>query len=682
MDQTAARSSTRRPVVFRDGLGRRCRVPDQSGIEKFEILLLRSELTVSEHFEPALRERVARLASFQCAAFSRLKSVERLRDQTSTLVLVSETTHGVRLCDLITVAERRGFGLDGSAAWYLVRRLVSAIATLHEEAADVAHGAIAAERIIITPDARVVVVEHALAGALKHVRLSHEQFWKELRVACPRAATVAPLDHRSDITQIGVVALSLLLGRALKDAEYPSQLSKLVASITTPFGAPVPEPLRTWLQRALQLKGRESFASAIEASALLDEALAKSHCTLEIADLVAFVARCQEPDEAVRPVSSTAEAPSEPAAASFDAPAKAVETDAPAKAVETLAPQAADTARKPQHAKETPGAAETPPAPAPPDVRPESSVPRIVVTPVASTSNSALQFPTEATADAKPLPAADSQEKKGTYEPGNHSPVGAPGLFGSSSSLDAPTAPAGKIWQRSAAAAVLLTVISGAGWAAASHYFDVSAEPGALAPLPSIATPPATRFASAVAPSVASSSGNEPAKGALLEPVPAPAATTTDPGAPGATTVTPAATQPMPGWLNVTASADLQVFENGALVGSSQGGRVALAPGTHQLEFVNEKLGYRGNRTVHVRSGETAAARVEFPNGTIALNATPWAEVLIDGRSAGETPIGNLSVSVGSHEVVFRHPELGEQRTVVNVTLTSPTRLSVDMRKR
>jgi hypothetical protein len=138
----------------------------------------------------------------------------------------------------------------------------------------------------------------------------------------------------------------------------------------------------------------------------------------------------------------------------------------------------------------------------------------------------------------------------------------------------------------------------------------------------------------------------------------------------------------MPGWLNVTASADLQVFENGALVGSSQGGRVALAPGTHQLEFVNEKLGYRGNRTVHVRSGETAAARVEFPNGTIALNATPWAEVLIDGRSAGETPIGNLSVSVGSHEVVFRHPELGEQRTVVNVTLTSPTRLSVDMRKR
>jgi hypothetical protein len=134
--------------------------------------------------------------------------------------------------------------------------------------------------------------------------------------------------------------------------------------------------------------------------------------------------------------------------------------------------------------------------------------------------------------------------------------------------------------------------------------------------------------------------------------------------------------------LNLTAPADLQVFENGALLGTSQGGRVALAPGTHQLEFVNDTLGYRSNRTVQVRSGETAGVKVDFPNGTIALNATPWAEVLIDGRSAGETPIGNLSVSVGSHEIVFRHPEFGEQRTVVNVTLTAPARLSVDMRKR
>jgi hypothetical protein len=38
-------------------------------------------------------------------------------------------------------------------------------------------------------------------------------------------------------------------------------------------------------------------------------------------------------------------------------------------------------------------------------------------------------------------------------------------------------------------------------------------------------------------------------------------------------------------------------------------------------------------------------------------------------------------VRLGSHEIVFRHPELGERRQTVIVTLGSPARVSVDMRK-
>jgi serine/threonine-protein kinase len=72
---------------------------------------------------------------------------------------------------------------------------------------------------------------------------------------------------------------------------------------------------------------------------------------------------------------------------------------------------------------------------------------------------------------------------------------------------------------------------------------------------------------------------------------------------------------------------------------------------------------------------------VELPNGTLSLNATPWAEVLVDGKSVGETPIGNLSVSLGSHDVVFRHPELGDKRMTATVTTAGPTRLSADLRK-
>jgi hypothetical protein len=54
--------------------------------------------------------------------------------------------------------------------------------------------------------------------------------------------------------------------------------------------------------------------------------------------------------------------------------------------------------------------------------------------------------------------------------------------------------------------------------------------------------------------------------------------------------------------------------------------------------------------------------------------------VFIDGRRAGETPLGNLPIAIGSHEILFRHPQLGEKRQAVSVTLKAPVRVSIDMK--
>ena len=75
-----------------------------------------------------------------------------------------------------------------------------------------------------------------------------------------------------------------------------------------------------------------------------------------------------------------------------------------------------------------------------------------------------------------------------------------------------------------------------------------------------------------------------------------------------------------------------------------------------------------------------AVITVELPQGVVSLNASPWAEVWIDGQRVGETPIGNLAVAIGPHEIVFKHPELGEKRQAVSVTLGAPVRLSIDMK--
>jgi hypothetical protein len=139
---------------------------------------------------------------------------------------------------------------------------------------------------------------------------------------------------------------------------------------------------------------------------------------------------------------------------------------------------------------------------------------------------------------------------------------------------------------------------------------------------------------------------------------------------------------PVSGWIAVTAPADVQVFENKRLIGTSQSDRLMVSAGRHDVEIVNETLGYRTTRTLQVAPGKVTPIKIDFPKGTIALNAVPWAEVWVDGEKVGDTPIGNLSLTLGAHEIVFRHPELGEQRHAATVTLNSPARLSVDLRKK
>jgi hypothetical protein len=134
--------------------------------------------------------------------------------------------------------------------------------------------------------------------------------------------------------------------------------------------------------------------------------------------------------------------------------------------------------------------------------------------------------------------------------------------------------------------------------------------------------------------------------------------------------------------LSVSTPFEVQLFEEGRLLGSSQTDRIMVTSGRHDLEIVNDALGYRSTQTLQVPAGKTATITVTVPTGVIALNAVPWAEVWIDGEKIGETPIGNLSIAIGAHDVVFRHPELGEQHHTAMVTLKNPTRLSVDLRKK
>jgi hypothetical protein len=137
---------------------------------------------------------------------------------------------------------------------------------------------------------------------------------------------------------------------------------------------------------------------------------------------------------------------------------------------------------------------------------------------------------------------------------------------------------------------------------------------------------------------------------------------------------------PVSGWLTVKAPFALEMREEGRIIGTTDADKLMLAAGRHDIELVNETLGYRVTRVVQVLPGKVANLVVDLPKGVVHLNATPWAEVWIDGQRVGETPIGNLSIPIGPHEIVFRHPQFGEKRHAISVTMSAPTRVSVDMK--
>jgi hypothetical protein len=728
----AASAATGAPasVVFQDGLGDRRHVVDAAN-ETLEVLCLRSELTAVPSFEFALRERVSRLANFRHAYFARVRSVDRLNDQRSTLALVSEHTPGVRLSDLIAVAELAHLALDINAALCLIRQLVPAVAMLHENARDTAHGAIAPERIVIGPNARLVIVEHVMGAALEQLRFSHEQYWKDLRIALPRSAGAAHFDHRADITQVGVVALSLILGRPLRDDEYPMHISEAVASawaISARGGLePLPKGLRSWLSRALQLEPRNSFTSALEARTELDKVLSDSDFVAAPAAVETFLAQYH--------------AVVDPTPAPAPAPKARVEPPAPAPRVEPPPPPRVEPPKvkvepaAPPKVKVEPVAppkVEPLPAPKPAHKAPEP------VQPIAAS----ISFANLASSSTSIAIADDSDEIEDDAGAEEHTSVlagrnrliaaaavvialaGGGALaahyYGIPSALAAATGtlvintnpPGAQVLvdgESRGATPLTLTLKAGAhvvdvrgggeprtipltitAGAQISQYIDLPKSVAATGQLQIRSEPAGAQVAVDGAPR-----GVSPLTIADLTPGEHSVALTSDRGtvkqsvtieagntASLVVPMTAPDSAPLSGWISVSAPVAMQLYENKRLLGSSDMERLMVTAGKHEFEIVSEVLGYRATRTVQVPPGKVASIKLDMPKGTIALNAIPWAEVWIDGEKVGETPIGNLSVTIGPHEIVFKHPDLGEQKHAATVTLNATARLSVDLRKK
>jgi hypothetical protein len=266
VEVSAAKSMPQDELLFRDGLGDRLLVRDSHGRPVHESLVVRSELSAIPAFEFALNERLWLVERFDHPAFLTVRNIVSVPGRLPRISLISDYTGGERLSDVLARAESTGHPVSAGAAVFVIKEILQGLAELHRQSGDLAHGALAPERIVLA-DGKVRIADYVLGPAIEQLRFSTERYWKELRVAVPASAGGARLDRRIDVVQVAMMAIALFASRPLRDSEHVAGVGELLAS------ASIPSPIRSWLLKALHMDQRRVFVSAAEALHAFNEAL-------------------------------------------------------------------------------------------------------------------------------------------------------------------------------------------------------------------------------------------------------------------------------------------------------------------------------------------------------------------------------------------------------------------------
>jgi len=143
----------------------------------------------------------------------------------------------------------------------------------------------------------------------------------------------------------------------------------------------------------------------------------------------------------------------------------------------------------------------------------------------------------------------------------------------------------------------------------------------------------------------------------------------------------PRPSAPVAGWIAIASPFPVEMVEHDEVVGTSDAAKIMLAAGTHHVLLRNETLGFEAPRTITVLAGRMTAVDIAAPKALVNVNARPWADVLIDNVMVGQTPLSSLSLTVGPHQVVFRHPQFGERTERIVVTARGVNRVAFDFNK-
>jgi hypothetical protein len=503
-------------------------------------------------------------------------------------------------------------GVHPAFAAWFIRESVSAIAALQRQVEDLSHGALTPDRMILAPNGRLVIVEHVLGAALEELQLTVRGMQDLGLAVAGEGSSRARLDQQADVLQLAWISLSLLLGRRITPVEYPRRIDTLLDDFADASQGSSPA-LISAMRHWLE---RALFAGEGGFSSAFDAQAGlgdlRSHGGRHA---IAFAASMTTVEQLAYECPQQLP-PADPSRLETEA------SDLTLSTPDDLSETDAETLNMPRRLELVADAvaAHLPNASAPPAANVAKSPTRRL----SAGWVVAAFLAVIASGEAIWLARTASTRTGAAFAPAPPVPVTIDSLQ-----------PGDQI------------IVDGR---------DVGVTPMTLAlrsDMRSIRVRTRPSDAGVVQP-------------AAIEERPAESTTA----------LNQAAARERRGGVRVSSPIELQVLEGDKVLGTSTDGPVVATAGKHELDFVNTEFGYQSHQVVEIKAGQIVPMKIAPPDGRVSINAVPWATVSIDGNSFGETPLGNIALAVGEHQITFRHPQFGERTQKVIVKANAATRVS------
>jgi hypothetical protein len=116
------------------------------------------------------------------------------------------------------------------------------------------------------------------------------------------------------------------------------------------------------------------------------------------------------------------------------------------------------------------------------------------------------------------------------------------------------------------------------------------------------------------------------------------------------------------GFITISTEPAADIFLGGKKLGRGTLERVQVPAGKHKLKVVLRK-GTQRTLAVNIKRGAHVEKSVAFGSGKLRIVVLPWANVWVDGKKKGQTPLPAMDLMEGSHKVRLANDQIGKDLT-------------------